>query len=252
MAVREVAASGAARFWLTDRGGGASTPPYDQFNLGDHVGDDPAVVAANRDLLASGLGRPAPRLAWMRQVHGAHVVTLGAGGAEGAVPGVPPWPAADGLVTARPGLALAVLVADCVPVLFASADPAVVGVAHAGRRGMADGVVSATLAAMATLGALPDHIHAFVGPSICGRCYEVPVELQAAVGTRVAASITTTRSGRPGLDLRAGVAAQLAGGGVGAVTVDPRCTAESAELYSHRRDGITGRFAGIALVALPD
>jgi copper oxidase (laccase) domain-containing protein len=115
--------------------------------------------------------------------------------------------------------------------------------------GMAGGIVGATLEAMRTLGAQPATTAAFVGPAICGRCYEVPAELQDEVAATVPAARSTTRSGTTGLDIRAGVVAQLEEAGVSSVEVDPACTAESGHLYSHRRDGVTGRFAGITVLA---
>jgi polyphenol oxidase len=179
----------------------------------------------------------------MSQVHGTAVAVV-----DGPATGGPPREA-DALVTAAPGLALAVLVADCAPVLMADTTAGVVGVAHAGRRGMAGGIVAATLDAMRGLGAQPATTAALVGPAICGRCYEVPAELQDEVAAIEPAARSTTRSGTAALDIRAGVVAQLESAGVTAIEVDPVCTAESDRLYSHRRDGVTGRFAGLAVLA---
>lgn len=226
---------------MTNRYGGSSAAPYDELNLGGHVGDDPSRVASNRALLAAAFDLPTDRLVFMSQVHGCTVAVVDGPPAPGS-----PVPEADALVTAQPGLALAVLVADCAPVLLADAAAGVVAVAHAGRRGMAGGVVAATLAAMGRLGAAPSTTWALVGPAICGRCYEVPAALQAEVAAVEPASRSTTRSGTAGLDIRAGVVAQLDAAGVASIEVDPRCTAESEELYSHRRDGVTGRFAALA------
>ena len=232
-----------ARLAVTDRRGGASTSPYDELNLGDHVGDDAASVAGNRSRVAGGVGVSPEHLVFMRQVHGVDVAVV-----EGPGPPAGTPPEADAMVTAERGVALAVVVADCTPVLLASAN--VVGVAHAGRRGMAGGVVAATIAAMRSLGADPATTSALVGPAICGRCYEVPARMQAEVAAIESASLATTRSGAPALDIRAGVVAQLRAAGVTSIEVDPTCTAESDRLYSHRRDGVTGRFAGIAVLPL--
>jgi len=232
---------GSARVAVTDRHGGSGRAPYDELNLGDHVGDDPVDVAGNCDLVARAVGVPPARLVFMRQVHGIDVAV-----AEGRWPADGPAPEADAMVTAETGLALAVLVADCAPVLLAG--PGVVGVAHAGRRGMAGGVVAETVAAMRRLGADPAATAAWVGPAICGRCYEVPAAMQAEVAAAEPATRSTTRAGTPGLDIRAGLVAQLRAAGVTSVEVDPTCTAESDRLYSHRRDGVTGRFAGIAVL----
>jgi polyphenol oxidase len=233
-----------AHHLFTDRSGGVSGPPYDTLNLGDQVGDDPAAVAENRRRIAAGCDLPPDRLLFMRQVHGARVAVAGG-----------PWPpggppAADGLVTARPATALAVLVADCVPVLLADAAAGVVGAAHAGRNGLALGVVPATLASMAALGARPDRVTAHVGPAVCGRCYEVPAALRDEVAAAVPEAHAVTRRGTPALDLPGGVAAQLRKNGVTQVEVARRCTMEEAQLFSHRRDGpATGRFAGLIWLA---
>jgi polyphenol oxidase len=228
---------------VTDRYGGTSPAPYDELNLGGHVGDDPSRVASNRVLLANAFGVPPDQLVLMSQVHGTAVAVVDGTGTGG------PAPEADALVTAAPGLALVVLVADCAPVLLADTTAGVVAVAHAGRRGMAGGIVAATLVAMRSLGAQPATTAALVGPAICGRCYEVPADLQDEVAAIEPAARSTTRAGTAGLDIRAGVVAQLEAAGVPSIEVDPLCTAESEHLYSHRRDGVTGRFAGLACLA---
>ncbi len=225
-----------ARRIVTSRAGGVSRPPYESFNLGAHVGDDPAAVAANRDRLARAAKLKPDRLVWMQQVHGAAVATV-----DGPRP--EPVPETDALVTATPGLALVVLVADCVPVLLAS--PAAVAAVHAGRVGAAAGVVPAAVAAWVAAGADPGAADALVGPAVCGACYEVPAAMRDEVEAALPGSATTTRGGTPGLDLRAGLARQLTGLGVGRVVLDPRCTAEDPTLFSHRRDGTTGRQAGL-------
>ena len=125
----------------TTRDGGVSAPPFDTFNLGDHVGDDPAAVAANRARLAAAIGLSVERVIWMNQVHGDHVEFVDAARTEA-------FDATDALVTTAPGLALAVVTADCVPVLLADAEAGVLGAAHAGRVGAASGVVLRTLEAM--------------------------------------------------------------------------------------------------------
>ena len=229
-----------ARYAFTDRNGGRSAAPYDGLNLGDHVEDDPKAVAENRRSLAAAFHLEPSRLAFMHQVHGADVAVLD------DPPGPEdPVPTADALVTRAPGLALVVLVADCVPVLLAARRSDVIAVAHAGRRGVEAGVVPATVAAMSALGARPDRMVAVVGPAICAGCYEVSGELAEQVVAAEPATRATSRAGTPALDLRAGVVAQLVAAGVETVEVDPWCTAESDDLYSHRRDGVTGRFAGV-------
>ncbi len=227
---------------VTDRRGGRSRSPYDSFNLGDHVGDDPADVAANRSRVARELAVREERLVWMQQVHGTGVAVV-----DG--PQVGPVPATDAVVTATRGLVLCVLVADCVPVLLADSVTGVVAAVHAGREGVRQGVVPAALSVMASLGARARHVSALLGPAICGECYEVPAQMQAQVERVAPGSAVATRHGTPGLDLRAGVAEILRRAGIPEVVHDPRCTVEDATLFSHRRDGVTGRQAG--LVWLP-
>jgi YfiH family protein len=223
---------------VTDRRGGRSSAPYDSFNLGDHVGDDPAAVTANRERLAREIGVAPDRLVWMNQVHGTAVAVVDGPRAD-VVPGT------DALVTTTPGLVLCVLVADCVPVLMADAEAGVVAAVHAGREGVRQGVVPAALAAMRDLGARPERISALLGPAVCGADYEVPAAMRAEVARVAPAAAVRTRRGTPGLDLRAGLAELLRGAGVGQVVHDPRCTVEDRQLFSHRRDGVTGRQAGL-------
>jgi YfiH family protein len=231
-----------ARRIVTSRSGGVSTGPYASFNLGDHVGDDPAAVAANRQRLAGAAGLAPDHVIWMEQIHGATVQVVD-GPRSGAVE------ATDGLVTATPGIAVAVLAADCVPVLLADPVGGVVAAVHAGRVGAAAGVIPRTIEAFRSAGGDPAAADALLGPAICGACYEVPADMQAAVESRLPGSAVRTRRGTPGLDLRAGLARQLAALGVDRIVTDPRCTAEDPELYSYRRDGVTGRQAGVAWIA---
>jgi hypothetical protein len=175
----------------------------------------------------------------MRQVHGTRVVTV-------TEPVIGDIADADALVTDRPGLALAVLSADCVPVLLADPVAEVVGVAHAGRVGAADGVVVEALAAMVRLGARHERIEALLGPAVCGSCYEVPAAMRAEVAARLPGSACLTRAGTPALDLRTGLRGQLQAHGVSKIDADPRCTVEDPALYSHRREGRTGRLAAVS------
>jgi polyphenol oxidase len=231
--------AGRARLALSDRQGGTSHPPYDGANLGAHVGDAAEAVAANRAALAAELDVPPGHLAFMHQVHGRDVAVV-TGPQHGAVP------QADALVTTVPGLAVVVLVADCVPVVLADPDAGVVGVAHAGRRGMAAGVAARVVDVMRDLGATS--VVARVGPSVCARCYEVPAAMRDEVAAAVPLSASVDRHGRPALDIAAGVLAQL-DPLCSDVDVWAGCTREDADLFSHRRDGRTGRFAGIAMLA---
>ena len=240
---------------FTGRDGGVSVPPYDTLNLGRGVGDDPAAVAANRRRAARACGLGAERLTWMRQVHGASVryATAAAGSGEPSRDGPgaadPAVPEADATYTDVSGLALGVLAADCAPVLLADPRARIVGAAHAGREGMAAGVVTELLTTMSAAGADPARVHAVIGPHICGGCYEVPEQMRARVAGTVPEAGCVTRAGTPGIDVGAGIEAQLARAGVRGVTRDPRCTAETAGLYSYRRDGRTGRFAGFVWLA---
>lgn len=223
---------------VTTRQGGASAPPYDTFNLGDHVGDRPEAVVANRERLATGIGLATERVVWMEQVHGRTVTVV-----DGPQPR--PVPACDALVTTQPALAVAVLVADCVPVLLADPVGNVVAAVHAGRVGARVGVLPAALETMRRLGARIERVEALLGPSACGQCYEVPEQMQTDVEARLAGSACRTRQGTAGVDLRAGLWHQLAAAGVAKVGVDPRCTIEESTLYSYRRDGVTGRIAAV-------
>lgn len=223
---------------FSGRAGGHSRPPYDSLNLGMGVGDDPAAVAANRDALAAACGLTGADLRWMRQVHGRDVWYAADGTAE------PPGPV-DAMFTDVPGTALCVLVADCVPVLIADPQARIVGAAHCGREGLVAGVVPAVVDAMAGAGASPARMRAVTGPAICGDCYEVPPELQSRVSAAVPAAKCATAAGTSGLDIRAGVRAQLDAAGVGWSGTDGRCTQQSPGLFSYRRDGRTGRFAGL-------
>jgi YfiH family protein len=225
-----------ARFAISDRTGGVSRAPYDALNLAGHVGDEPGAVAENRRRLAAALD--VERVAWMDQVHGRDV--------ERVEEPVHPPPRADALVTTTRGLALAVLVADCTPVLAADPAAGVVGVAHAGRQGLAAGIVPALIAAMRDLGA--ERIAARVGPSVCGRCYPVPLAMREQVAAVSPEARSVARDGQPSLAIAAGVVAQLTAAGA---QVDwlPGCSAEDPRLFSYRRDaGVSGRYAGIAVL----
>jgi YfiH family protein len=226
-----------AHFAFTDRWGGVSAAPYEELNLGGAVGDDPGAVRANRDIAAKSLGVDPDRVVWMNQVHGADVAVVDEPWGERAVPEV------DAIVTARRGLALAVLTADCVPVLLADPVAGVVAAAHAGRPGMVKGVVPAAVRAMAELGAEPGRIVARTGPSVCGRCYEVPEPMRAEVAAVEPAAHAETSWGTPAVDVSAGVHAQLDRLGVCDRAQSPVCTLESGDHFSYRRDRTTGRLA---------
>lgn len=224
-------------FGGTDRVGGASGRPYDSLNLGGRVGDDARAVAENRRRLAAATGVATDRLVLMAQVHGQDVAVL----TEPA----PKAPRVDAVVTDQRSLALVALGADCAPVLLADPAAGVVAAVHVGRLGLVVGVLPAAVEAMRGLGA--QHIVARVGPAICGRCYEVPVDVQADVAAVVPAAAATTRWGTPGVDIGVGCLAALRDLGVDATSA-AGCTYETASLYSHRRDGQTGRHAGVVVL----
>jgi YfiH family protein len=223
-------------------------------------------VARNRALLMAECASGHEPVRWMLQVHGTAVAeanaaptpaTPGAGSApEPAAAGAPgsavaDVPGTDALLTRVAGLPLGVLVADCAPVLIADGQAGVAGVAHAGRAGLARGVVPALIAAMTQAGADPARLRAVVGPMICGSCYEVPAALREEVAAAVPGTASVTRWSTPGIDIRAGLQSQLKAAGVSQVSHDTRCTAERRELYSYRRDTTTGRFAGLIWLAPP-
>jgi hypothetical protein len=216
---------------FTSRRRGVSRPPYDECNLALHVGDDPDAVAANR----AGLDIGVP-VVWMDQVHGSHIEVV-TGPRTDAVPGT------DALVTAVRGLGLGVLVADCVPVLLADHSAGVAAAVHVGRRGLVSRVLPNAVDVMVDLGASRGDIHVVIGPSICGRCYEVPAEMQAEVEATVPGSASTTPAGTPSIDIVAGIRSQLSP--YDDMQVSEHCTAETPTLFSHRRDGVTGRQAGV-------
>ena len=200
-------------------------------------GDDPQASAANLAAVAADFA-PAARVADMRQVHGSAVAL--------ADPGQ--RPACDGLVADEPDLLLVVRVADCVPVLLADVAAGVVAAVHAGRLGMVAGVVPEALERMRERGAREPR--AWIGPHVCGGCYEVPAALRAEVDAVVPGTATTTTWGTPALDIGAGVRRQLVAAGVpaaGIVEVEG-CTVERDDLFSYRRDGArAGRFAGLVV-----
>ncbi len=169
----------------TTRAGGVSKPPFATFNLGDHVGDDPAAVAANRARLAKAVGL-GDRIVWMNQVHSTNVAVVDRSGE--AVDNT------DGLVTTTPRLALAVVTADCVPVLMADTRAGVVAAVHAGRVGAANGIVARALETMTGAGASAADISVLLGPAVSGPNYEVPEDMAAEVEQSLPGSRTTTRS----------------------------------------------------------
>lgn len=218
---------------MTVRSGGVSQEPWASFNLGDHVGDDPAHVAANRAQLRRQL--PAEP-AWLRQVHSARVVEAGRD----------PNPEADASYSRETGQVCAVLTADCLPVLFCDRAGSVVAAAHAGWRGLADGVLEATVAAMQVA---PGEVMAWMGAAIGPQAFEVGDEVRTAFVERhpeAAAAFVPHAPGKWLADIYALARIRLGHAGVDAVYGGGHCTFSEADaFYSYRRDGVTGRMASL-------
>ncbi|WP_241521731.1 polyphenol oxidase family protein [Arthrobacter pityocampae] len=212
-------------------------------NLALHVGDDPDTVRGNRRRLESAMGVPEDALHFMSQTHSDRVAVV-----DRAPQGAPD---ADAMVSPDGSAPLAVLVADCVPIVLADAPVADGGtgataVVHAGRAGVGNGIVGHTVRMIRSHGARD--VAAWIGPSVCGSCYEVPEDMMQAMAEMLPQAASRTPRGTPALDLPAAVAVQLARVGV---RVDSPaghgtgCTVENPELYSHRRDPGAGRIAGL-------
>jgi len=222
---------------FTTRAGGASLAPWDSFNLGVHVGDDPAAVAANRARLAQLLRLPAEPT-WLNQVHGTEVVDLDAYSTAN------PPPNADASLTTLPARVCVVMVADCLPVLFASGDGEHIAAAHAGWRGLVAGVLERTVAA---LGVEPSKLSAWLGPAISQAHFEVGEEVRAAfAGAADDACFRANTRGRWQADLAGLARRRLATLGVGTISGGAWCTfADREQFFSHRRDGKGGRMAAL-------
>lgn len=188
------------------------------------MGDDPAAVSANRSTI--------PNAQFMNQVHGDAVVVIDQK--------LDTDPTCDAMITTKPGISLAVMVADCIPLLFVSKEA--VAAVHVGRAGLINRVAIKALHQMRNMGAID--VHAIIGPSICGRCYEVPFEMQQDVIADHPRAFATTHSGTPGLDLPAGLIAELVAEGV-TYEASTVCTMEDELYFSHRKHNPTGRFAGV-------
>ncbi len=226
---------------FTTRQGGASAAPFDGLNLGDLVGDDPAAVAENWRRLEAATGLAFARV---RQVHGARVV-------EAAGPSAP-CEEADAVVSARPGVAACVAVADCVPVLLAAPEGRAVAAVHAGWRGTVALAAAEGAAALARAAAVPaGRLRAVIGPSIGPCCYEVSEDLAARFEAAFGPEVVRRGAGGPRLDLWAANLSALRRAGVAEVEVLGRCTAcEPGRFFSHRRDGgRTGRMVAFAAPA---
>lgn len=225
------------RAFFTTREGGASTAAYESLNVAVHVGDDPTVVDLNRAVVEAAAGAP---VTYLHAEHGirVHEVTADAGEP----------PPADILVTAQPGVALAAIAADCVPLLLHDAATGAVAAAHVGRKGLWAGAVDAAIGALLDLrpsSASPALISASVGPAICGHCYEVPLGMRYEIADRHPTAASETRWGTPAVDIPRAVETRLGELGIGHVVWHRRCTYEDAAFFSHRREGVTGRQCGV-------
>ena len=217
------------------REGGVSAPPYESLNLGDHVGDDAAAVAANRTRLAEALG---VRPVYMRQVHGTGVAELDTESADGLE--------ADACLSLARGVACTIMVADCLPVLLARTDGSAVAAAHAGWRGLANGVVEAAVDAIAG-----EQVIAWLGPCIGPQAFEVGDEVKQAFEARDAVAATCFRQHAPGkwlVDLPALARMRLRAAGIENICGNDGgrswCTVSNpSRFFSHRRDRVSGRFA---------
>ena len=215
--------------FFTDRLGGASSNNYSSLNLGDHVGDAPEIVAANRALISAKFGPTQ----YMSQVHGNRVAIIEEVTDE--------YPTADALVTGIPGITLAVMVADCIPLLLQS--KGAVAAVHVGRKGLINRVAEKAIDVMREISEA--EISAIIGPAICGKCYEVSPEIFSEVTTSHPESASQTASNTPSLDLVAALISDLQKLGITDIDNQSRCTLEHNDLYSYRRDGSTGRQAGL-------
>src|SRR5258706_7578462 len=216
--------------------GGVSAAPYASLNLAAGVGDERGSVAENRRRLRAALGLPAEPL-WLHQIHGTGVFDADGSAAPGR---------ADAAVTRRDDRVLAIMVADCLPVLLAGDDGAVIGAAHAGWRGLASGVLEA---AGAAIDADPPGLHAWLGPALRPPPFQVGDEVRAqflAGDARAEAGFTVNTRGRWQCDLTLLARQRLARMGVTRISAVERCTyADAANCYSYRRDGQSGPMAGL-------
>ncbi|WP_312240710.1 purine nucleoside phosphorylase YfiH [Pantoea sp.] len=218
----------------TTRTGGVSQAAWSSLNLGGHVGDDPVAVAANRQRLVE-LAQLPGMPDWLEQVHGTDVVRLSAT-QQNTLP-------ADGAITRESGVVCAVMTADCLPVLFCSADGTEVAAAHAGWRGLCAGVLEQTLA---QFHCEPGDVHAWLGPAIGPEAFEVGGEVRAAFMAQSpqAAEAFRPAGGKYYADIWLLARQRLLAAGVRSVSVEPRCTfSENGDFFSFRRDGVTGRMA---------
>ncbi|WP_291383558.1 polyphenol oxidase family protein [Demequina sp.] len=234
------------RAFFTDRHGGVSAGPYESLNVATHVGDTAAAVSINRGVVQDRAGTP---VIFMRPDHGIAVARLDESYLDGREP-----PVADVLTTTVRGLGLATLAADCVPLLAHDASSGAVAAAHIGREGLRKGVVDAAVAAIIDIRQTrshPDSVTFSIGPCICGTCYEVSSQVASTVSRSHPTALATTSWGTPSLDLPRAVVGRLAELGFTRVFRHRFCTFEELRLFSYRREGTTGRQAGVIVCEGP-
>jgi YfiH family protein len=213
---------------FTKRTGGVSHGAFASLNLGTHVGDSLDDVLKNREILSESVGPTQ----YMNQVHCDRIALI-----EEVTDEIP---TADALVTGIPGISLAVMVADCIPLLLKSKES--VAAVHVGRRGLTNEITRKTLTLMRDMGA--SQITAIIGPAICGNCYEVSEDIYNEVVAAHQLAQSMTAQGTFALDLPAALRSVLIDEGV-AIINEFECTVENLDLFSYRRDGVTGRQAGV-------
>ncbi|WP_062207897.1 polyphenol oxidase family protein [Demequina oxidasica] len=229
--------------FFTTRAEGVSLAPYESLNVADHVGDDAHAVQRNRRIVSERAGVP---VAFLNAAHGIAV--------EHVTAQTQTLPLADVLVATDAGVALGAIAADCAPVLIHDGASGAVAAVHCGREGLYRGVIDAAIAAIFDLrggwsdGAL---LTASIGPSICGRCYEVPLDMRERVASRHPAARASTRQGTAALDIPRAIESRLAEFGFGEIVRSAACTYEDELYFSHRREGVTGRQAGVIVCEGP-
>ena len=228
-----------SRSLFTSRNGGVSVGPYESFNLALHVGDDATAVKKNRELLAQQWGYSPNSFHYMNQVHGADISIIDENSSPEEVPTV------DALFTMVTGKVLVTLIADCIPLLLRS-ERAVAAV-HVGRQGLVRGVFESALEVFKFHGIAPQEIQAELGPSICGQCYEVDEKMFKDVQQKIPSTATKIRPQSTCLNIESGLISKLDEAGVRWKS-SGLCTMHDPGFFSYRRDGITGRQAGVIVL----
>lgn len=229
-----------SRSLFTSRNGGVSRAPYESFNLALHVGDDATNVHQNRQILAQQFGFPLESFHFMNQVHGADIAIIDGDSNPHEVPTV------DALFTSTPGKVLVTLIADCIPLLLRS--PTAVAAVHVGRQGLVRGAFESALKEFQLRDIAPSEIQAELGPSICGQCYEVDESIHRDVTHHIPATSMKTRPQSTCLNIESGLISKLEGAGIQWKSTG-LCTMHDPGFFSYRRDGVTGRQAGIIVLA---